>query len=53
MEAYDFNADEFQMKNIAYTMKAAKRRRFTKRLRSMKNCIDDNCIRNHAFTKLT
>ncbi|XP_011315423.1 N-acetylglucosamine-6-sulfatase [Fopius arisanus] len=45
IEAYDLNADEFQMSNIGYTMKKGKRHRFRKRLRELIECEGADCVR--------
>ncbi|XP_036145142.1 N-acetylglucosamine-6-sulfatase isoform X2 [Monomorium pharaonis] len=44
IEAYDMNADEYQMTNIGYTMKKGLRHRFRKRLKRMAVCQDEQCV---------
>ncbi|XP_063982878.1 N-acetylglucosamine-6-sulfatase-like isoform X2 [Diachasmimorpha longicaudata] len=47
VEAYDLNADPFQMNNIAYSMHKGKRYRFRKRLKELVKCEGVDCVRTH------
>jgi len=44
IEAYDMNADEYQMANIGYTMKRRLRYKFRNRLKRMVVCQDTQCV---------
>lgn len=51
MEAYDMTQDEYQVKNIAYTMKRNLRHKFRKRLKKMVVCQNKNCVMTNAGRK--
>ncbi|XP_015117296.1 N-acetylglucosamine-6-sulfatase [Diachasma alloeum] len=45
IEAYDLNADPFQMSNIGYSMNKGRRYRFRKRLKELVKCEGADCVR--------